>query len=333
MPGTILDRINFDDSLGTLPRRPSFWLDDLFFWTPIVLEASGQEHLPHGFGVHVTPGWGGDVTYDKKENLVSIPIGVACGLYNQYVQEMEIKSSAATATEIEPEGFYSLWQLYHNWDIDKGPWIEKVIFTALIQYKFQGMVDFFVSSLDRSELFAGEFLDAVLQLTDSEPKISDDKKSAIRAAIMEEPSLVADRASRNVSYDFFVSHASEDKNDFVRPLVQELEKRGIKVWYDEFTLKVGDSLRRSIDQGLANSRYGIVVLSNSFFAKNWPQYELDGLVAREMDGRKVILPIWHKVTKDEVCSYSPSLADKVALNSSNQSLEDIACGLEDVLRS
>jgi len=115
-------------------------------------------------------------------------------------------------------------------------------------------------------------------------------------------------------YDAFISHASEDKEEFVRPLADKLNNSGYKIWYDESELKVGDSLRRSIDRGLANSRYGIVILSSSFFAKNWPQYELDGLVAKEMEGRKVILPIWHKVSKDEVRSYSPSLADKVSIN-------------------
>jgi len=132
-------------------------------------------------------------------------------------------------------------------------------------------------------------------------------------------------------YDAFISHASEDKEEFVRPLADKLNNSGYKIWYDEFELKVGDSLRRSIDRGLANSRYGIVILSSSFFAKNWPQYELDGLVAKEMEGRKVILPIWHKVSKDEVRSYSPSLADKVAINSSISSLEEIVEQLGEVL--
>ncbi len=132
-------------------------------------------------------------------------------------------------------------------------------------------------------------------------------------------------------YDAFISHASEDKEEFVRPLADKLNNCGYKIWYDEFELKVGDSLRRSIDRGLANSRYGIVILSSSFFAKNWPQYELDGLVAKEMEGRKVILPIWHKVSKDEVRSYSPSLADKVAINSSISSLEEIVEQLGEVL--
>lgn len=133
-------------------------------------------------------------------------------------------------------------------------------------------------------------------------------------------------------YDLFISHASEDKDDFVRPLAEELERIGVKVWYDEFTLKVGDSLRRSIDKGLSQSKFGVVVLSSSFFNKNWTQYELDGLVAREMEGKKVILPIWHKVSKSEVMKYSPSLADKVAINSSLHSIEEIARQLADVIK-
>lgn len=136
-----------------------------------------------------------------------------------------------------------------------------------------------------------------------------------------------------VVHDGFISHASEDKDEFVRPLALALEHFGFDIWYDEFQLKIGDSLRRSIDRGLANSRYGIVVLSSAFFAKNWPQYELDGLVAKEVNsGAKVVLPIWHKVSKDEVMSYSPSLADKVALKSSSLTIQELAEELAKVLR-
>lgn len=133
-------------------------------------------------------------------------------------------------------------------------------------------------------------------------------------------------------YDAFVSHASEDKEEFVRPLVEALTARGLSIWYDEFALKVGDSLRRSVDKGLAQSRFGIVVLSGHFFAKNWPQYELDGLVSKEIAGAKVILPIWHKVTLDEVRSYSPTMADRKALNSSLMGVEEIADELVEVLK-
>lgn len=126
------------------------------------------------------------------------------------------------------------------------------------------------------------------------------------------------------SFDVFVSHASEDKDEFVRDFVKCLQENGLNVWYDEFTLRVGDSLRRSIDNGLRNSSYGIVVLSEAFFSKEWPQRELDGLFAREVNGEKVILPIWHKINKNEVLKYSPIIADMLALNTASFTIEEIA---------
>ena len=131
-----------------------------------------------------------------------------------------------------------------------------------------------------------------------------------------------------IGYDAFISYASEDKQEFVRPLAKQLTKLGLKIWYDEFELKVGESLRGSIDKGLVNSEYGIVVLSKNFFLKNWPQYELNGLTAREIDGRKVILPIWYGISKKDVLKYSPSLADKIAIDSSKKTIAEIAAELK-----
>ena len=125
-------------------------------------------------------------------------------------------------------------------------------------------------------------------------------------------------------WDVFISHASEDKDEIVRPLSAALVAAGLRVWYDEFELRIGDSLRRKIDAGLANSRFGIVVLSVAFFSKNWPQYELDGLVSREVSTGQVILPLWHKVSKADVIAVSPSLADKIARNTSDSTVEEIA---------
>src|SRR5690348_17350195 len=100
------------------------------------------------------------------------------------------------------------------------------------------------------------------------------------------------------THDVFVSHASEDKDAVARPLAEELRRRGLDVWFDEFTLGLGDSLTESIDHGLANSRLGVVIVSPRFIAKRWPRRELQGLVIRQMSGRrKVILPVWHEVTR------------------------------------
>lgn len=122
-------------------------------------------------------------------------------------------------------------------------------------------------------------------------------------------------AALGKQWDAFVCHASEDKKDFVDPFAHRLRDSGLSVWYDAFSLKLGDSLRRKIDEGLANSRYGIVVLSKHFFAKAWPQNELDGLMSQEIAGTKVILPIWHQITADEVRQHSPILAGRVAARS------------------
>ena len=118
-------------------------------------------------------------------------------------------------------------------------------------------------------------------------------------------------------WDVFISHADEDKEDFVRPLARALHGRGLSVWFDELTLTVGDSLRRSIDLGLARSRFGVVVISPHFLDKEWPQRELDGLAAREVDGTKVILPVWHNITAEQLRARSPMLADRIAALSSD----------------
>src|SRR3954451_855358 len=116
--------------------------------------------------------------------------------------------------------------------------------------------------------------------------------------------------------DAFICHASDDKETVARPLALELERAGLKVWYAEFTLKVGDPLLESIDEGLRSCRFGVVILSHAIFAKKWPRFELEGLANRQMrEGRRMILPIWHGVTSDDVANHSPSLANLVALSS------------------
>jgi len=129
-------------------------------------------------------------------------------------------------------------------------------------------------------------------------------------------------------WDVFISHAWEDKESFAHPLAKALEERGLRVWYDEFTLRVGDKLLRSIDHGLANSRYGVVILSPNFFEKEWAQKELAALAAREVSGQKVILPVWHNITAGQIREYSLTLADRVAVLS-DRGLEHV---VEELLR-
>ena len=125
-------------------------------------------------------------------------------------------------------------------------------------------------------------------------------------------------------WDLFISHASEDKDDVARPLADLFIQQGLKVWYDEYTLKVGDSLRRSIDRGLAGCRFGLVILSPHFLKKEWTKKELDGLVAREDGSEKRILPVWHKVSRKDVVSFSPLLGDKLGV-STTKGLDHVVC--------
>jgi len=136
-----------------------------------------------------------------------------------------------------------------------------------------------------------------------------------------------------IEYDVFISHASEDKDAVVRPLANALVQHGLRVWYDEFELKIGDSLRRKIDKGLANSRFGIVVLSRDFIKKGWTNYELDGIISKAVSGEQVMLPIWHEITKQEIIAYSPSLADKVARNTSSYTIDEIANEIAELIQS
>jgi len=166
------------------------------------------------------------------------------------------------------------------------------------------------------------------------PNIVDLRSIAQNAAVYSGAPDAPPVAPDEKDYDVFISHASEDKDAIVRPLAHALRDEGLTVWYDEFELRVGSSLGRNIDMGLANSRFGVVVLSQAFFEKGWTNYELDGLVTRDIasGGAQIILPIWHRVTKDEVMGFSPSLADKLALSTSDRTVEEMAQEIAAVVR-
>lgn len=136
-------------------------------------------------------------------------------------------------------------------------------------------------------------------------------------------------------YDVFVSHAWEDKADFVEAFVQALKDREIKVWYDKSKIKWGDSMRARIDDGLRKSKFGVAILSPNYIAegKYWTKAELDGLFQMESINGKTLLPIWHNLTKKQVMNYSPILASKLAMTTATMTAEEIADELLDMLSS
>jgi hypothetical protein len=145
----------------------------------------------------------------------------------------------------------------------------------------------------------------------------------------ERPPVLPDEDGQ--TWDVFISHASEDKEVVAEPLAEALRARGLKVWLDKTELRIGDSLRRKIDYGLAHSTFGVVILSKSFFAKGWPQYELDGIVGLAVNGEQRMLPIWHEISRDEIAKQSPSLVDKIARNTAISTVAEIADEIAEVV--
>lgn len=132
-------------------------------------------------------------------------------------------------------------------------------------------------------------------------------------------------------YDFFISHASEDKDTIARPLALELSRPGLHIWYDEFSLSVGDSLYASIEKGLSCSRQGIVVLSKAFFEKKWTKKELGGLFSKHVVTGSRIIPVWHGIDHRYLVEHSPMLADILAIESS-VGLEKMALKIATTIR-
>ena len=117
--------------------------------------------------------------------------------------------------------------------------------------------------------------------------------------------------------DVFISHASEDKEAVARPLAEALKAENWDVWLDEDLLQIGDRLSKTIGAGLADSRYGVVVLSPAFFSKAWPKRELETLIAREIsEGQDLLLPVWHGVTASDIGAESELLADRKGIPTS-----------------
>jgi hypothetical protein len=147
--------------------------------------------------------------------------------------------------------------------------------------------------------------DVVLRLLEHLPRL----REGLKADVARPASVPVSDGER----DIFISHASEDKDSIARPLAKKLIEQGVSVWFDEYELTLGDRLREKIDNGLRASRFGLTILSHAFFAKSWPQSELDGLLSLER-GSKRILPVWHNLTVEEIKTYSPILSGRLGIS-------------------
>lgn len=115
-------------------------------------------------------------------------------------------------------------------------------------------------------------------------------------------------------YDAFISHAVEDKIPIANELCAKLEAAGLKIWYSGKELGVGDSIEKTIEKGLNRSRFGIVVFSPTYLAKNWTIREFYTLLAKEIEEQKVILPVLYNISLDELKNKDLVMADRFAVN-------------------
>jgi TIR domain len=124
----------------------------------------------------------------------------------------------------------------------------------------------------------------------------------------------------------FISHDWRDKKDIAQPIALGLSKMRCPVWYDEYSVKVGDSLRASVEKGLKESKKCVLILSPNFLSNTgWTKTEFDSIFTRQiLEGSNVVLPVWCGVTKQQVYEYSPSLLDRLAVRWDE--------GLDEVLR-
>ncbi len=132
-------------------------------------------------------------------------------------------------------------------------------------------------------------------------------------------------------YDVFLSHASEDKDDVARPLALALRQRGLRVWYDEFELRIGDNLIAKLNAGINASRFGILVLSKAFFGKDWTEYELNTLESLTVTEDYILFPIWHNISVEELRAYRASLANIFARSTATHTIEEIAIEIHEII--
>lgn len=188
--------------------------------------------------------------------------------------------------------------------------------TTCVEHRYVGEDPFMGSSTDL--VFSGRiflYSQVGLPATDLEGLHKRAKELGI-ALIFRGPKYVEERSAMEKPL-VFICHDGNDKDDVAQPIAIELSKMMCPVWFDQFSLKVGDSLRISIEKGLKECKKCIVILSPHFLSNNgWTKAEFDSIYTREiLEKGNVILPVWHNVTAKEVYDYCPRLADKFAVSS------------------
>ena len=126
-------------------------------------------------------------------------------------------------------------------------------------------------------------------------------------------------------YDVFLSHANQDKAEIVDELYESLEKLGISIFYDKETLEWGDNWKKRILEGTQKAEFAIIIISDNFFGREWTEKELSEFLGRQnRNGQKLILPIVHNITNEDLREKYPSVADIQTIDSQRYTCDQIA---------
>ena len=126
-------------------------------------------------------------------------------------------------------------------------------------------------------------------------------------------------------YDVFISHANADKEELIEELYKSLDKLGIKIFYDKEVLEWGDKWKDKILEGTKKAEFAIIVISENFFDREWTERELVEFLNRQnRNGQKLILPILHNITVEQLKEKYPSIADIQAIDSAKYTCDHIA---------
>lgn len=126
-------------------------------------------------------------------------------------------------------------------------------------------------------------------------------------------------------YDVFISHASKDKEALIEELYQSLQKLGISIFYDKEALEWGDKWKERILNGTKKAEFAIIVISENFFDREWTERELSEFLNRQnRNGQKLILPIVHNITMQQLQEKYPNVADIQTIDSKKYNCDQIA---------
>lgn len=170
-------------------------------------------------------------------------------------------------------------------------------------------------------LFQRKFDELVAALT----SISKDEAFIDKMNGVEKVEVPKYQAKTLPEYDVFISHANKDKEELIAELYQSLQKLGISIFYDKESLEWGDNWKERILNGTKKAEFAIIVISENFFDREWTERELSEFLNRQnRNGQKLILPIIHNITNEQLKSKYPNVADIQVIDSSDYNCDQIA---------